>query len=127
MAERSGANRDLVSRVTAVLAVVLGALLFAGALAAGGRSAVPGLILGAGVALLAYVAVGGLLERAGRRLDEDAAGLLTVYADGGALALAALAIFVEPVAYLALAAFVFLLARGRQEGDRKYAGLRILR
>jgi hypothetical protein len=127
MAERSGANRDLVSRGTAVLAVVLGALLFAGALAAGGRSAVPGLILGAGVALLAYVAVGGLLERAGRRLDEDAAGLLTVYADGGALALAALAIFVEPVAYLALAAFVFLLARGRQKGDRKYAGLRILR
>jgi hypothetical protein len=126
-AERSGANRDLVSRGTAVLAVVLGALLFAGALAAGGRSAVPGLILGAGVALLAYVAVGGLLERAGRRLDEGATGLLTVYADGAALALAALAIFVEPVAYLALAAFVFLLARGRQKGDRKYAGLRILR
>jgi len=127
VAERSGANRTKVSRATAVLAVVLGALLFAGTLAAGGRSAVPGLIAGAAVALLAYVAVSGLLERAGRRLDESAAGLLSVYADGVALALAALAIFVEPVAYVALAAFVFLLLRGRQRGDRKYAGLRILR
>ena len=127
MAERSGANRELVSRGTAALAVALGALLFAGTLAAGGRSAIPGLIAGAAVALLAYVAAGGLLERAGRRLDEDAAGLLTVYAVTAALALAALAIFFEPAAYLALAAFAFLLLRGRQQGERKYAGLRILR
>ena len=127
VAERSGANREAVARGTAVLAVALGALLFAGTLAAEGYSAVPGLIAGAAVALMAYVAVGGLLERAARRLDDAAAGLLTVYADFAALALAALAIFVEPVAYLALGAFVFLLVRGRQEGERKYAGLRILR
>lgn len=126
-AERSGANRETAARGTAVLAVALGALLFAGSLAAGGHSAVPGLVGGAAVALLAYVAVGGLLDRAARRLDNGAAGLLTVYADGAALALAALAIFVEPVAYLAVAAFVLLLIRGRQEGERKYAGLRILR
>ena len=127
MAERSGANRDLASRATAALAVALGALLFAGTLASEGHSAAPGLVAGAAVALLAYVAVGGLLERAGRRLDEGAAGLLNVYADTAALALAAVAIFVEPVAYLALAAFGFLLVRGRRQGDRKYAGLRILR
>jgi len=126
-AERSGANRQAVARGTAVVAVVLGALLFGGSLAAGGHSAVPGVIAGAAVALLAYVAVGGLLDRASRRLDEGAAGLLTVYADAAALVLAAVAIFAEPVAYLAVAAFVFLLLRGRQEGDRKYAGLRILR
>lgn len=126
-AERSGANRETAARGTAVLAVALGALLFAGSLAAEGHSAVPGLVGGAAVALLAYVAVGGLLDRAARRLDNGAAGLLTVYADGAALALAALAIFVEPVAYLAVAAFVLLLIRGRQEGERKYAGLRILR
>jgi len=126
-AERSGANRELAARGTAVLAVVLGALLFAGSLAAEGHSAAPGLVAGAAVALLAYVAVGGLLDRAARRVDEDAAGLLTVYADGAALALAAVAIFVEPVAYVAVAAFVFLLLRGRQQGERKYAGLRILR
>ncbi len=41
--------------------------------------------------------------------------------------LAAIAIFIEPVAFLALAAFVVLLVRGRAQDDRKYAGLRILR
>ena len=66
--------------------------------------------------------MGGLLERARARLDAGAAGLITVYADGAALVLAALAIFVEPVGYLAVAAFVFLLVRGRQQGERKYAG-----
>jgi hypothetical protein len=126
-AERSGANRALVSRATAALAVVLGALLFAGALAAGGREAWPGLLAGAVCAALGYAAVGGLVERARRRVDAGAASLLPVYADGGALALAALAVFAEPVSFLALAAFIMLLAGGRREGERKYAGLRILR
>ena len=86
-----------------------------------------GLVAGVLCALLAYAAVGGLLERAARRLDEGAAALLTVYADAAALVLAAIAIFVPPVAFLALAAFVVLLVRGAGQGDRKYAGLRILR
>jgi Domain of unknown function (DUF4126) len=126
-AERSGANEKALQRWTLALALVLGALLFAGTLAAGGHSAIPGLVGGAAVALLAYAAVGGVLERARGRLDTGAAGLITVYADAAALALAALAIFVEPAAYLAIAAFAVLLLRGRQQGDRKYAGLRILR
>ncbi len=126
-AERSGANRRSIAIGTAVLAVALGALLFAGSLAAGDEPAGIGLVAGAACAALAFVAVGGLLARAARRLDESAAGLLTVYADLVALVLAALAIFVEPVGYLALAAFVVLLVRGREQGQRKYAGLRILR
>ena len=44
-----------------------------------------------------------------------------------ALVLAAVAIFIPPVSFLALIALAFLLVRGRQEGERKYAGLRILR
>ena len=44
-----------------------------------------------------------------------------------ALVLAAIAIFVPPVALLAFVAFVLLLVRGRGQDDRKYAGLRILR
>ncbi len=121
-AERSGANRELVARGTLVLAVVLGALLFAGSLAAGGSSAIPGIVAGAAVGLLAYVAVGGLLERAAARLDPGAAGLIRVYADGAALALAALAIFVEPAGYLAVAAFVVLLVRGQAAGRAKIRG-----
>jgi hypothetical protein len=55
------------------------------------------------------------------------AGLLTIYAELAALLLAGLAILLPPVSFLALAAFVFLLVRGRREGERKYAGLRVLR
>jgi hypothetical protein len=127
-AERSGANRRALSIATAVVSLVLGALLFAGSLAEGGdASPVIGIVAGAGCAALAYVGVGGLLERAGRRLDESSAGFLAVFADGAALVLAAIAIFLPPVAFLALVAFAVLVVRGRADGDRKYAGLRILR
>jgi hypothetical protein len=126
-AERSGANRRALARGTALLAAVLGALLFAGSLAEGDGPPVVGIVAGVACALLAYAGVGGLLERAGRRLDESAAGFLAVFADAAALVLAAISIFVPPVAFLALIAFVVLLIRGRKEGERKYAGLRILR
>ena len=127
VAERSGANRRVVAVGSAVVAIVLGALLFAGSLAEGGSSGLPGLPAGAVCALLAYVAIGGLLERVAKRLDEPAAKLLTVYADGVALALAAISILLPPVSFVALAAFVLLLVKGRREQGRKYAGLRILR
>ena len=41
--------------------------------------------------------------------------------------LAAVAIFLPPVSFLALIAFALVLVRGRAAADRKYAGLRILR
>jgi hypothetical protein len=135
-AERSLANQPGGDRSRAVRAValglglagmVLGALLFAGSLAAGHETAWPGLIGGAACAALAWAAVGRLVERVRGRLDGAASGLLSLYADVAALLLAAIAIFVEPVAYAALAAFVMLLVRGRRDGDKKYAGLRVLR
>ncbi|MEJ7750358.1 MAG: DUF4126 family protein [Thermoleophilaceae bacterium] len=127
VAERSGVNRKALSTVSAVLAVVLGALLFAGSLAAGGHSAIPGIVAGVACAALAFFAIDGLLERARRRLEEGPAALLATYADVAALVLAAIAIFVSPVAFLALIAFAVLLVRGRGQGERKYAGLRILK
>jgi hypothetical protein len=111
----------------AALGVVLGALLFAGSLAEGGEEAWPGLIAGAACAGLAVAALGPLLERARRRLDRGAAVLLVVYAEGLALALAAIAVLLPPLSFLALAGFVLLLLGGRRRGGRKYAGLRILR
>jgi hypothetical protein len=104
--ERSGANRRAAAIGSAIVAVILGALLFAGSLAEGGHSGVPGLVVGAACAVLTYVAVGGLMERAGRRLEAAASRLLVLYADLLALALAAIAIFVAPVSFLALAAAV---------------------
>jgi len=128
MAERSGANQRLMGRAGLLLSAALGALLFAGALADGGHTGVPGLVAGVACAALAYVAVFSLLSRAARRLEGDAAaGFLTVYADAAALTLAAVAIFVPPVSFLALIAFALVLVRGRAAADRKYAGLRILR
>ena len=126
-AERSGFDRRALRFGLAGLGVVLGAMLFAGSLAEGDTVSWPGLVGGAAAAALGFAAVGGLLERVRARLDEGAAGLLNAYADAAALVLAAIAIFAPPVAFLGLIALVVLLVRGRREGERKYAGLRILR
>ena len=124
--ERSEAGRA-VEVFSGVLGIVLGALLFAGALADGGTDAWIGLIAGPICAFLGWQAVGGLVERARRRLEGGAAALMTAYADGAALLLAGLAVFLPPVSILAIAAFVLLLVRGREREGEKYAGLRILR
>jgi hypothetical protein len=141
-AERSGANRSSEgaesvgrgvsaipagSAITGAIGLVLGALLFAGALADGGHEGWIGLLAGPPCAGLAWLAVGGLIERARRRLDAGAGGLLTVYADVASLGLAALAILVPPLSFLALVGFaVLLLGAQRREGE-KFAGLRVLR
>jgi hypothetical protein len=127
LVERSSEGRRAVEMFSGVAGVVLGALLFAGALADGGSDSWPGLIAGPICALLGWRAVGGLVERARTRLEGGAAALLTAYADGLALLLAALAVFVPPVSILAIAAFVVLLVSGRRREGEKYAGLRILR
>jgi len=110
-----------------IVGVVLGALLFAGALADGGEASWIGLVAGPLCAVLGWLAIGGLVERARTRLDSGAAALITVYADIAALVLAALAIFVPPLSFLALIGFVVLLAGGRRREGEKYAGLRVLR
>jgi hypothetical protein len=110
-----------------LIGLVLGALLFAGALADGGNAGWAGLVAGPVCAALAWLAVGGVLERAGRRLEGGAAALLGLYAEGAALVLAALAIFLPPVSFLALLGFVVLLVGGRRREGEKYAGLRVLR
>jgi hypothetical protein len=116
-----------IERVLGLAGLVFGALLFAGSLADTGHESWPGLIAGAACALLGFAAVGGLLQRARRRLDDSAAVLLYAYADIIALVLAGLAILIPPVSFLALAAFVVLLVTGRRGDARKYEGLRILR
>jgi hypothetical protein len=136
--ERSRANRsspDLGGRagrgpveiLTGVIGVALGALLFAGALADNGEPVWIGLLFGPLCAALAWLAIGGLVERVRARLEPEQAALLTAYADAAALVLAAIAVFVPPLALLAIPAFFLLLAGGRRREGEKYAGLRILR
>jgi hypothetical protein len=132
--ERSAANRPPPNEgrtpaqiVGALAGVVLGALLFAGALADGDEPAWIGLVAGPLCALLAWAAVGGLVERARGRLQGGAAALLSLYADAAAVLLALAAVFVPPLSYLALVVFAVLLLRARGRQGEKYAGLRILR
>jgi hypothetical protein len=127
--ERSGGGerRRLAQLLSAALGVVLGALLFAGAMADGGEPAWIGLVAGPLCALLAWWAVGGIIERARSRLEGGAAALLSVYADVAAVLIAVLAVFLPPVSFAVLIVFVVLLLRTRGREDEKYAGLRILR
>ena len=123
---------QMVERAVAILGIVLGGLLFAGSLADDGQTSWWGIPAGLLCAALGYLAVASLFARARARLaGQDGAGgarsLLDVYAEGIALALAAISIFVEPVGYAAIAVFAFLVVRSRGEGAQKYGGLRILR
>jgi high-affinity Fe2+/Pb2+ permease len=134
LADRSGANRrredgrrSPLQLAVAVIALVLGGLLFAGSLAEGGREGWLGVVLGVLCAALAWYAAGGFVERAARRLDPGTAGTLALAAEGAALLLAAIAILVPPLSYLALVGFVVLLLGARRREGEKYAGLRILR
>ena len=119
--------RDPFDVLAGLIGMVLGALLFAGALAHNGHEVWIGLLFGPFCALLGWIAIGGLVERVRTRLQPDQAALLTAYADGAALLLAAIAVFVPPLAYLAIPGFVLLIVRGRRREGQKYAGLRILR
>jgi hypothetical protein len=138
LVERSAANRaspDIAGRagrgsaelLAGLIGLALGALLFAGALLDTGQPGWIGLVFGPLCATLAWLAVGGLVERVRARLEPDQAALVTAYADGAALILAGIAIFLPPLAYLAIPGFVVLLLGGRRREGEKYAGLRILR
>jgi hypothetical protein len=119
--------RDPFDVLAGLIGMALGALLFAGALADNGHEVWIGLLLGPFCAVLGWIAIGGLIERVRTRLEPDQAALLTAYADGAALLLAAIAVFVPPLAYLAIPGFVLLIVGGRRREGEKYAGLRILR
>ncbi|HEX8074368.1 MAG TPA: hypothetical protein VF545_05255 [Thermoleophilaceae bacterium] len=126
-ASAAPARRDPLTLGLAAVALMLGALLFAGSLAEGQRESWPGLVAGVACAALGYAAVAALFARARRRLEGGAAGLLSVYADAVALALAGLSIALPPVGLAALVAFVVLVARARSGRGKKYEGLRVLR
>ena len=138
LVERSEANRaspDIGGRagrspaeiLSGLVGIALGTLLFAGALYDNGHEPWIGLVFGPFCAALAWLAVGGLVERVRARLEPGQAALVTAYADAAALILAAIAIFVSPLAFLAIPGFVVLLLGGRRREGEKYAGLRILR
>jgi hypothetical protein len=127
-ARRGGASLRLrVPLALGALAVALGALVAGGSVADGGNPAAVGLVVGALCAVLGFLAARSLFDRVRRRLDDEAAAALPVYAEGSALAAAGLSLLFPPLALLVLVGLGFLLAGGRRREGEKYAGLRILR
>ena len=110
------------------LGIGLGGVLFAAVLAEHHDSPWPGLVGGVLCAGLAQLAARGLLARTRTRLDAGAGrDALTVYVDGVSFVVAALAVFVPPVSFIALGFFARLLLGARRRAGEKYAGLRILK
>ena len=108
-----------------VARLVLGALMFAGVLADGGHRAGLGLV--AGRCARPRRTGGGRTGRARPGGSTRARPGCSVYADLAALLLAAVAVFVPPLSFVALIGFVVLLFGSRRREGEKYAGLRILR
>lgn len=110
------------------IGVGIGALLFAGTLAAHGDAAWPGLVAGALTALLAQAVVRPLATRTRARLpDRGAREAVTIYLDSISLVAAALGALLHPLGYVGVALFAWLWIRARARSEAKYAGLRILR
>lgn len=118
-------------RVLGAAAIALGALEFAGSLAEESYAGGPGLVAGAAIALLGFLAAVTFFEGTRARLaargESGSASLLTVIADAASVVLAAIAVFVGPLSYLPLAFCVWLLTAQRRRAARKYEGLRVLR
>ena len=116
-----------VGAAVAGAAIGLGALLCAGSMADVSSTWWPGIPLGLACAAIGQATVRALLSGAAARLDDAARGALPVYADGGSLVLAALAVAAPPLSLVALALCLWLLLQRRRRKDEKYAGLRVLR
>jgi hypothetical protein len=117
--------------VLAVAGAVIGALVFAGTLADEGYAAGFGLPAGAICAAIGFVAAQAFFGRAASRAraggEAEAASLVELFAQGGALLLAVLAVFAWPIAWVALAFALWVLLVQRRRSAQKYEGLRILR
>jgi hypothetical protein len=126
-AGRDAADRPPLLYALAGVALVLGALEAAGSVADRSDAWWAGAIVGLACAALGFQAARLLFARVRRRLDEQAAGALPVYAEGAALGAAGLSILFPPLALLVIGGLIWLLSGGRRRAGEKYAGLRILR
>lgn len=110
------------------ISLALGALFFAGSLVRDHHAAWPGFLAGVACAALGLAATGPFLARLRARLDAGAAAVgVPLVGDGVALLTCVLSIVAPPLGVVALVWLAWLFYRGRQGGERKYAGLRVLR
>ncbi|MEA2424584.1 MAG: hypothetical protein QOH13_994 [Thermoleophilaceae bacterium] len=106
-----------------------GALLFAGSLADGGQTSWPGLVAGAVVGFIGYLALGRFFMRANQRLLSagDPGVVLGLGRDALTIGLTVLIVLVDVAGYAALLGVLVLLVTSRGREGEKYEGLRVLR
>jgi drug/metabolite transporter (DMT)-like permease len=113
------------------IAVALGAIMFGGALAQHHHprwpTDWPGFPAGIVCAAVGMAAMWPLFARARARLDPQAASAVTLYAETIAVVFAILSVVAPPAGIVGLLALCWILVSGRRQGQKKYAGLRILR
>lgn len=126
-ASAGGLPRDPLTIALVLAGAVIAAVFFAGELARGHAVVWPGFIAGPACALVAAGASQPLFARVRARLDAGTAAAVPLYAEGIALVLAALSIVAPPVGPIGFVLLAWLLVASRRRGQRKYAGLRILR
>jgi hypothetical protein len=124
---RSAADRRGVVIALLVVSLVMGAILFAGALSQNEHTVWPGWVAGAACALIGAAATVPLMLRVRARLDAEAAGATALFADGASIVVAGLSVLAPPVGLVAILALAWLWLSGRRREPQKYAGLRILR
>jgi hypothetical protein len=106
-----------------------GALLFAGTLADHGHSSWPGLVAGAVLGFVGYLALGRLFMRANQRLFAagDSGIVLGLGRDLLVIALTIVCVLVDVLGYVVVAAALGFLVTARGREGEKYEGLRVLR
>ncbi len=122
-----GGRRHAIVLALGAVALALGALFFAGALAQDRYTVWPGYLGGVVCALVAVLATLPLLVRVRARLDASSVGALPFFVEIAAVLLAVLSVIVPPIGPIALVFLLWLLFAGRRREGQKYAGLRILR
>jgi len=110
------------------IALGVGAVLFAGALAQHTSVGWLGLIGGLACAALSQSVERGLLARTRARLSDLAARqALPLYFELAALVMAGVCVLAPPVSLVVLALMAWLALAGRRRESERYAGLRVLR
>src|SRR5579863_2608707 len=122
-----GARARVITIIIAILALAIGALFFAGALAQGHYASWPGVVGGLVCAALAAAATAPLLVRVGARLGGKDAAAIPFYAEGAGVLAAVVSVVAPPLGVIVVLLMAWLFAAGRRREAQKYAGLRILR
>lgn len=120
-------TRSPMSSAVLLLALVIGAALFAGALAQNHYAVLAGVVGGVLCAALGAAATGPLLSRVRSRLDSQSVSALPLFVEGAAVLVAVLSALAPPVGPIAVLLLAWLLLASRRRQGQKYAGLRILR